>query len=367
MPSVELQRKKRLNFRLSNVLARLQKLAAGFLLLAFSLTPQPAAAVSPGVHLTARSAFLMDFRTERVFLSKNPHVRRAPASTAKILTALVVMDRLSTGKVLTASSKASAKPRTKIYVRSGERFYVRDLLKALLIASANDTAVVLAEGVAGSESAFAKLMNQKAREVGAKNSHFLNASGLPVKGQVSTAYDLAQIMQAAARDRFLMDTMKTRTASIKSLSGRTVRLRNHNKMMWRDRRKIYGKTGWTRASRHCFAGRILHNNRDLCVVTMGSVKPWDDLRKLLDYSSGRLVARKLTPAGAGQNLSMDFVKSMQKVLKEQGYDPGPIDGMMGPRTMGAVMSFQRDQGLKPDGVVGPLTKAKLQPFIEKYQ
>lgn len=309
-------------------------------------------------HLSAQSAVLMDAETSKVIMARSPHVKRPPASTTKLLTALVVLDHLSLDKALTASVYAAGMPRTNISLRHGEKFYVRDLLRALLIASANDAAVVLAEGAAGSERRFASLMNKKARRLGAKNSYFVNPHGLPNGGQHSTAYDLALIVKAASQKPFLQDAMRTKFATIRSLRGRAVRLKNHNRMLWRDHRPLYGKTGWTRKSRHCFAGNIHYRGKNLYLVTMAGSKPWHDLRKMLDYAYGYVPKDRIKRNQA--ILSKSYVVKMQEVLKKRGFDPGSADGIIGPKTLNAIMAFQKAHGLKPDGIVGRLTQKELE-------
>lgn len=205
-------------------------------------------------------------------------------------------------------------------------------------------------------------MNAKAHKLGAKHSNFVNAHGLPNNGQYTTAYGLALIARTASKNAFIFETMKTRYATIRSLRGRKVHLKNHNKMLWRDRRPLYGKTGWTRKSRHCFAGIIRHRGRDLFVVTMGGTKPWHDLKKMLDYAFGYAPANRI--AKNNSILSENYIKKMQTVLKKKGYDPGPVDGKMGSKTLSAVMSFQKAHGLKPDGIVGQLTQKELEPYMQ---
>ena len=327
---------------------------------------RPAEGVSlavPTFSITAKSAILVDAQTSRVVYSKAPNYKRTAASTVKLLTALVVLDRLSLNHVVKGTRRAAARQRTKIDLRPGEPFYVRDLLKALLIASANDAATALAEAVAGSDAAFADLMNEKARQIGARNSHFVNPHGLPCEGQYSTAHDLAKIVQAASRYSFLIDVMRTRHTTIQSLDGRVISLRNHNKMLWKDSRHLIGKTGWTRKSRHCFAGRVDHSGRRFLVVMLGSVQPWADLKHLLDICYGVFAGSVVR---ANRKIpSQKAVLNVQRGLRRLGYDAGPADGVMGPQTVKAIRAFQNDYGLKPDGIAGPKTRSALNQFIHQ--
>ena len=144
--------------------------------------------------LSARSAIIMDARTGEEIYSHNPDMPRQPASTVKVLTGLIAMDYLKNDSLVPVSSWAASMPRSKIYIKRGKRYYADDLINAVLLASANDASVALAEKIAGSESGFAKMMTRKANELGAKKTICKTASGLTAKGQQTTARDLATIV-----------------------------------------------------------------------------------------------------------------------------------------------------------------------------
>ena len=184
-----------------------------FALFAFVAPPQGGVAYA-AISVTAPSVVLIDPTTHRILYSKTPHRKRAPASTTKLLTAMVAMDRLSLNQIVTVPKFAESIEASKIYVRGGEQYRVRDLIRAILIKSANDAAEVLAYAAAGSRSAFAKQMNRKARSIGAKHSNFVNPHGLPDKRQHSTAYDLALIMKKAQKYPFIVSTLKKKTMMI---------------------------------------------------------------------------------------------------------------------------------------------------------
>jgi D-alanyl-D-alanine carboxypeptidase len=159
---------------------------------------------------------------------------------------------------------------------------VRDLLEALLASSANDAAVALAEAVAGSETSFARLMNRKARDLGVRHSNFTNASGLPDKRQVTTPYDLFLITRAAFNNSFIKDVMEQKSICVLSQDGDEVVCRNHNKLLWRlDDPKVLGKTGYTQAAHHCYAGIAYYDDHKVAIVILKSRKPWDDIAKIL--------------------------------------------------------------------------------------
>ncbi len=317
----------------------------------------PALAATP-VWISAPSAVLIDGNTQQLLYAKTPHLRRAPASTTKILTSIVALDLVPLDKVVTVPAYVRRIPPSKINLRGGERYRVRDLVRAILINSANDAAEALAVAVAGSRARFAYYMNKKARAIGASHSNFVNPHGLPDRRQYSTAYDMSLIMAAAQRYPFIVETMKVRTTFIYSRSGRKIFLKNHNKMLWRDSH-VLGKTGWTRAARHCFVGVINTYDRQVIVSMLGSHRLWRDLKTLVDYQGGT----SITPIQRNRKLwSREATHKIQIALARAGFNPGPADGKFGPATLKAVKQFQAANGLPANGVVGPTTWDRLQPF-----
>lgn len=314
--------------------------------------------------ISAQSAILLDPRTNRVLYSKRPHRERPAASTTKVMTALVIIQKLPLNRVVRVPKSAEYIPASKVYLRRGEKYTVRDLLKALLINSANDAAHTLAVACAGTESRFAQMMNVTARSLGARQTRFVNASGLPnPSGQYTTAYDLALIMKAANRNGFIKATMDQKYLTIKALTGRKIYLKNHNKMLWRRPHRIQGKTGFTRKALHCFVGSISAPRRgNLLVAIMGSLRPWHDLTVLLGIS------KALAPFQVQfnkMNLSQKEVADIQRALWRAGFRVGRIDGIFGSQTLKAVKAFQKSRGLDPDGIVGSRTWSKLQPYLTR--
>ena len=315
------------------------------------------AAVLP---LSATSAILLDSQTNRVIYSKSPNLKRAPASTTKILTAMVVKENISLDKVVSISSRVENVEPTKIFLKGGEKFYVRDLVRAILIKSANDAAEALAIAVSGSRAGFAKLMNQKVKDLGARRSRFVNPNGLPAKNQYSTVSDMVKIMKAANKYPFIGTTLKIKGITIKSLGGRSVFLKNHNKMLWKSAREVIGKTGWTRKAKHCFLGSISAPTKKVLVAMLGSKSPWNDLKKLAQFPSSRIMIQ------IRQNRKLwarhDIIQ-IQTALKRAGHSPGSIDGVFGRKTLMAVERFQRANGLSADGIVGSRTWKKLKNYL----
>ncbi len=313
---------------------------------------------------SGKSVLVTDPAGERLF-ARATQVKRAPASTIKLLTALVVMDELPLDSVVVVHRSVQGTQPSRINLSGGERFYTRDLLRALLIGSANDAARALAIAAGGSEYAFAKKMNQKAKALGARQSNFITPNGLPAKSQYSTAADLMIIFMAARQNSFIMRTLATKYASIRSLGGRRVHLKNHNKMLWRDSREMIGKTGWTRRAGHCFVGRIRSGNRAVYVSIFGSKKVWNDLTYIADHYLSR--GAFVNASGNQEELSTgdrgSRVTTIQSALRRAGFFHQTPTGYFGPITRRAVIQFQRANNLEADGVVGRRTSELLNRYL----
>jgi D-alanyl-D-alanine carboxypeptidase (penicillin-binding protein 5/6) len=268
--------------------------------------------------LTAKAAIVVDAQTGEVHFARNPNLQLAPASTTKLLTGMIALRQLTAGEILPVSRYASTMPATKVWLRSGWTMSQRDLLHALMLRSANDAAVVIAEGVAGSVPDFARLMNATARSLGATQSNFVTPNGLPAAGHVSTARDLAILMRHALDTPGMRGLLETRTAVIQPASGsnKRIALRSTNKMLWRDDLRVIGKTGWTRQAKRCFVGAGSASGRDVIIAVLGSTDLWGDVELLSAYGldqsapdwrqrSGYQVAAapRLDPAPAQQGWS----------------------------------------------------------------
>ncbi|MDP1854300.1 MAG: D-alanyl-D-alanine carboxypeptidase family protein [Candidatus Omnitrophota bacterium] len=246
-------------------------------------------AVSKGsgsIYISAKSAIIIDARTKKILYAKNTNLRIPPASTAKVMTALLVLEKINLDKMITVSKKAADVEPSKAGLKRGVQYRAGDLLAACLMASSNDASIALAEEVAGSESEFVKLMNEKAEKSGMKNTCFVNATGLPSKKikQYSTVFDLAQMMRHALSEPKIVELMNTKEKVITGANGKKIRLRNHNKMLWKKPKAVIGKTGYTMKSRHCFTGAAFSGGRrKIIFAVLSSRKLWQDLSILVNY------------------------------------------------------------------------------------
>jgi len=241
--------------------------------------------------VTAKAAILVDNRSAEVLFSRNPDLQLPPASTTKILTAYIALRSGRGHQAVPVSRYASEIQPSKIGLRPGWLMNVEDLTYAVLLNSANDASVVLAEGLGGSVPGFARIMNDNARDLGATHSWFVNPNGLPAEGHYSTVRDLTTIMHHALREPRFRSILSTRETVIQPYAGsrRLIALRSHNRLLDNpDVRelgiRVIGKTGWTREARRCFVGAAMDDEREILVSVLGSNDLWGDLRRLIDYA-----------------------------------------------------------------------------------
>ncbi|MBU4262420.1 MAG: serine hydrolase [Proteobacteria bacterium] len=233
--------------------------------------------------LSSRSALVMDSRSGRILYAHEPDRPGQPASTIKIITGLIAINSLRDNDMVKPSRRAAGMPRSKIYISPKKSYAADDLINAVLLASANDASVALAERVAGSETSFAKLMTSKARSLGATHTLCKTATGLTARGQQSTVRDLATVFNKAMQDsEFAQRIGRTK---IRTSYGQV--LRNHNKALWRVDGAVGGKTGYTQAARQTYVGKFSRGNTELIVALMGSETMWTDVSRLVEYGFKR--------------------------------------------------------------------------------
>lgn len=259
--------------------------AALFCALAVPLAP-PAAA--EGLDVPAPAAVLMEFSTGEVLFEKNPHEVRPCASITKVMTLLLVFEAIDSGALhyddmLTASAHAAGMGGSDIWLKEGEQMTVDDLIKACVVMSANDAAVVLAEAVAGTEEAFVERMNARAAELGMAETVFKNCNGLDEDGHVTSAYDVAVMSRALMQHEKIFDYT---LIWIDYVRGGETQLVNTNKLV-RSYNGIKGlKTGTTSAAGSCISAAAERNGMTLIGVVLGAANTNDRFSaaaSLLDY------------------------------------------------------------------------------------
>lgn len=247
---------------------------------------------TPPPPIAGESAIVVDYQSGRVLYAKNADVPRAVASTQKIITALCVLDAGNIDKPVTVAASDGACEPTKLGITTGERYTRRELLKVLMVKSANDVGRCLARDVGGDQETFAAMMNRKAASLGMRNSNFRNPHGLTEPGQYSTARDMAIAARAAYRSPLLRSYVSTKAFTFRFNNGRTRLLENTNKVLKTVPYCDGMKTGTTNASGRCLVSTGTLNGRSVIVVVLNSnsANIWKDSSKLLGWALERLQA-----------------------------------------------------------------------------
>lgn len=259
-------------------------------------------AYADNLDLKAKSAILMDASTGKVLYEKNSHEELPPASVTKVMTMLLIMEALDSGKInitdkVVTSEHAFDMGGTQIYLEVGEEMTVDDLLKAVAMNSANDASVALAEYISGSEEKFVEEMNKRAKELGAKNTNFKNASGLPEKDHYTSVYDMALISRELVKHKGIF---KYLTNKIDSVRNGKFSLANTNKLLWRYQGADGIKTGSTSEALYCLSATAKRGNTRFIAVVFGapdSNSRFKDASKLLDYGFANYETKKVADAG----------------------------------------------------------------------
>jgi len=267
------------------------------------------AKINANEFISAKAAFLMDADTGAILYQKNPDLRLPPASTTKVMTAIIALENDQLDSVVCATKDASRVQPCKVEIHSGEKWRMDDLLRCTLLKSANDACVVIAEGSAGSISNFTRLMNLKAKEIGANNTHFSNPHGLDQKDHYSTARDLVLIFKYAMTNPTFREIVQTESISIQGPNHRLIYLRTHNRLLGKYEGMIGGKTGYTCRAKKCFVGEAQQNGKKLLVCVLGSQNHFKDASRLLDFGFN----------GEGTNQKDSVVKIAQRpeILKKE--------------------------------------------------
>ena len=241
--------------------------------------------------LSAEKAIVLDASTGRVLYEKNADSRSLIASTTKIMTALVVCEQCNVLDRMEIPKEAVGIEGSSMYLREGEVLTLQELLYGLMLQSGNDAAVALAIYCGGTVEGFAELMNDKARALGLKDSHFVNPNGLDEPGHYATARDLAILASYAMENPVFYQTVSAKSVRVGERS-----LRNHNKLLWRVEGADGVKTGYTKAAGRILVSSATRNERRLICVTINAPDDWNDHGMLLEdgfrrYSPCRLVTK----------------------------------------------------------------------------
>ncbi len=292
--------------------------------LLIAMLPMRASAVE--LDVPGKSAMLMDIATGTVLYEKNAHEKLAPASVTKVMTMLLIMEAIDSGKIkwddtVTTSEAAAAKGGSQIYLKVGEIMTVSDMVKSIAVSSANDCACAMAEHLAGSEAAFVEKMNQRAKELGMNDTNFVNCTGLDddenAKNHLTSAHDIALMSRELMKNH--PDIQKFTTIWMDTVRGGAFGLANTNKLV-----RFYPgatglKTGFTSAAGYCLSATAERDGLGLIAVVMGaetSQERFAACKSMLDYGFANyaLVAPEVTEGSVPVRLGV--VNSVKAVPAE---------------------------------------------------
>jgi len=256
----------------------------------------------PPPEIQAKSYALMDADTGKILAASNPELQLAPASTTKIMTMYIVSNALAHKQLkltdlIPISEKAWRMEGSRMFVQVGNRVPAKDLIQGIVVASGNDSTVAMAEYLAGTEEAFADLMNQQARLLGMKNSHFMDSTGMPSPNHYSSAKDLALLGRAVIK-HFPHDYA---IYSQKSFSYNNITQPNRNRLLWNDPSVDGLKTGYTDDAGYCLVASALRNGMRVISVVMGAPSNkvrMEETQRLLNYAFRFFETRVLYQAGS---------------------------------------------------------------------
>lgn len=257
----------------------IKKSAAIILLISLVFCVPVGAAESPGD--SARASVLIDAYSGEVIFEKNSNVRMGPASTTKIMTALVALEHMSADTPVTVDARACGVEGSSAYLCAGDEVILSDLLYAMMLGSANDAAAAIAYAVGGGISEFAGMMNEKALSLGLEDTHFENPHGLDGETHYTTALELARIAAAALENEEFRQIVSTKTKTL-TLDGAPRAFRNHNRLLFEYDDIIGVKTGFTKKCGRTLVSAAKRGNVTLICVTLCDGDDWRDHRKLLD-------------------------------------------------------------------------------------
>ena len=256
------------------------------------------------VEVAAPSAVLMEKETGTVLYAKDEHARLEPASVTKVMTLLLTMEAIDAGMldwdtVITASAHACSMGGSQIWLKENEQMTVQDMVKAVCVVSANDCAVALGEAVSGSEDAFVERMNQRAKELGMKDTTFKNATGLPAEGHLTSAYDIALMSRELILNH--PELRQYTTIWMDTLRGGASELVNTNKLIRFYEGATGLKTGSTDNALYCLSGTAERDGMELIAVILKgatSAQRFEDAKILLNHGFSTYALKKIVPETA---------------------------------------------------------------------
>lgn len=251
------------------------------------MTSPPVSYVPKALHwkqIPAHSILLKELRSGRVLYQHDVEKRLSPASLTKIMSALIILENGQLDDLVTVSKNAARAPKTHLRLKVGEVYRLKDLLKAMMMVSANDACLAAIEHVGGNEDQFVRLMNAKATSLGLDDTHFSNGCGFDGSDHYSTAEDLARLSEVAMRNAVFREAVKEEREIITPVTGyRTYVLHNTNRLLGRIPGVEGVKTGFTSKAGRCLIAKVSQNGSDLLLVILNSNRRWNTAKSLIDY------------------------------------------------------------------------------------
>ncbi len=353
-------------FQSRRSLSPLLNLVGGSLLLLAAAPTQAAPPALPTLvpsppEINARAGILMDARSGKILAEKNADERLAPASLTKVMTSYIVFAAIRDGSLklddeVRISEKAWRTPGSRMFIREGTKVRIEDLIRGTIISSGNDATVALAEHLAGSEDAFAELMNQYAQHLGLQGSNFTDSNGLPNPNHYTTARDMALLGAALIRDfpeLYKIYAEKEFTYG-KDQNGRPITQKNRNLLLWRDERVDGLKTGHTEEAGYSLAASAIEGNTRFITVVLGTDSMEaraQETQQLLNYGFRFFETRKVVTAGdaaasvriwkgESDNLAAGPARDIWLTLPRNGFDQLKTEAILNERVEAPVNKGQ---------------------------
>ncbi len=321
------------------------------------------AAIGTKLDIKAKSAILMEVNTGKILYEMNADEKLPPASITKIMSLLLVMEAIKSGKmsvedVITASEHACSMGGSQIWLEPGETMTVDDLLKAAVIASANDATVALGEQIAGSEEGFVAMMNARAKELGMNNTNFVNATGLDAEGHVSTAHDVAIMSKELIKHDLIK---KYSTVWMDSLRDGESELVNTNKLVRFYEGTTGLKTGTTSGAGYCLSATAERKGLELVAVIMSgdtSQERFNGAKKMLDYGFANYEYASVAPLLDTNEIEVE--KGEEKAVK-----------IKAPNNFGALLKKSEATAIKQrlnlkENLTAPIKKDQVVGTVDFY-
>lgn len=247
-----------------------------------------------GPSIRASAAILVEAVSGMILYAKNEHQQRAPASTTKIMTAIVALEKGNLEDIVTVSPRAARTGGSSLWLKAGDMLSLGELLEGVLLRSGNDGSVALAEHIAGSEQGFVELMNRKAREIGALKSRFRNTHGLTTPNHYTTAFDLAQITRYGFTHPEFTRIVGAKEESVEWFMREKTRMaRNTNRLLWSFAGADGVKTGTTSRAGYCLVASATRDGRKFISVVLNSPDRWGESARLLEYGFNNFTLKQL--------------------------------------------------------------------------